>query len=141
MARQSYGERIARGLARGLTRQEARGHRETPEHPLRALGAPERYATAIRRGWDRYTALAETPAGRKALARANQRRREQGKGPIVLGYPPYPGPGLRQTTFESFEEAEPHGQGIPPDYTTYYLSPDGVTLEVRRGQRSRKRAA
>ena len=139
--RAEYERRLELGRSRGLSRQEARGHARTPERPLGALRNPTRYSDTIRRRFDFYEALARTALGAAALARVNARRIRAGKGPILIERPALPGPRIRQTTWPNFEEAEPHGAGVPPPYVRYYLHPDGVTVEIERGERQRRRRA
>ena len=47
--RAEYARRVQRGQERGQTRQEARGHGRTPEHPSEALRRPERFGEYLRR--------------------------------------------------------------------------------------------
>lgn len=142
MPRQSYFQRLSRGLLRGgQTRQQARGHRDTPEHPVRALQHPERYAAYIQRNFDRLDVLQLTPEGQRALARANDERRRAGKPPIVIGPPPDPGPGVRQFTFDTFGDAERWTAGPPPTYASIYIWRGGITGEKRSAVRQRRRAA
>lgn len=141
MARQSYQQRIARGLARGLTRQEARGHGESPERPIRALASPERYLGYLRRNWATAQRIASTPAGARAWATANDRRLRENKASLVLGPPGDVAPGQRQNTVESLSEAERQTSGIPAPYARIYIHPGGFTVEIDRREGRRRRAA
>lgn len=136
-----YQRRLDLGRSRGLTQQESRGHGRTPERPLQALGDPARWGNYIRQNFDRIDALQNTPAGVRALARVNDRRRKEGKAPIVIGPPPDPGAGVRQFTSDSFAEAENRSAGPPPDYVTLYIWRGGFTVEKRSGVHRRRRAA
>lgn len=148
MARQrdfaaEYARRLELGRQRGESRTQARGHRATPERPIGALRDPARYSAAIRRRFDFYEALASTPLGRTALARFNLRRQRAGLPVIVIGRPPDPGPGERQGTTGSLEEAERHTQigTTDPKYVRIYLSPEGYTWSISPAETRRRRRA
>lgn len=140
--RAEYQRRLSRGLERGGTRQEARGHGAAPERPIRSLSDPIRWQDYIKRRFDAIDALANTPAGARRLARFNAAREAEGKPRIVIGYPPDVHPGSRQFTYDTLEDAERHVAGVPPSYARIYLSPEGWTSEIDRSERrSRRRAA
>lgn len=141
MATRAYLGRIARGRARGLSLAEARGHGQTPEHPVRALSDPIKFETYIRRRFDALAALADTGAGRRRLGRFNEDRAKGGRGPILIEEPPDPGGGVRQRTYDRIEDAEPHLEGIPVPYCRIYLHPGGATTEIDPARSARRRAA
>jgi hypothetical protein len=142
MASLAYQRRIARGLAQGLSRQEARGHAASPERPIRALSNPHRYEGWMRRHYNMAFQLARTRAGRQRLARLNAARAEQGLGPVIIGEPPAPGYQVRQRTMPSLAAADdvirPIGQ---PAYTRVYFGREGVVFEIDPGRAARRRAA
>lgn len=136
----NYFQRIFSSAVRGApTRQAARGHRDTPEHPERAFQDAYRWQHYLRRLSERRPLR---PREERALARLNDARIGVGKAPLVIGRPPDPGPGVRQLTVDTLEEAENHTAGPPPDYTAIYIWADGFTAEKRSAvKRSRRRAA
>ena len=135
----SYFQRIFSSAIRGApTRQAARGHRDTPEHPERAFRDVYRWQDYLRRLSARRPLR---PIEERTLARLNDNRIRAGKAPIVIGRPPDPGPGVRQLTVDTLEEAENRTAGPPPDYTAIYIWTDGFTAEKRSAVRRGRRAA
>lgn len=137
--RAEYQRRLSRGLERGLSRGEARGHGRAPEHPERAFSDPYRWQSYLVRLAGRRPLR---PTEERALARLNDRRRREGKAPIVFAFRPMPGPGTRQGEAATLEEADEASDGPPPDYKTIYLTPEGWLWEKRAGiGRGRRRRA
>lgn len=131
MARQrdtkaEYARRVASGRARGLSRQEARGHGPT--------GAPEHPERLYRPG--------EAEKRPRYLQRLNDRRAAENKAPLDFGGPPEPRPGHHQFTYDTLEDAERHTAGVPNPYRRIYITREGFVAVIERQEhRSRRRAA
>src|SRR4029077_12010968 len=108
--KQEYARRVALGRARGETRQQARGHRTTPERPERAFRAPERFPDY--------------------LDRLNDRRALKNKAPLQIGRPPDPDRTRRQGTTDSLEEAERRTEGAPLGYKSIFVWGGQFTWQV-----------